>query len=58
MALLSLKLTGVNTYEATAVDVRTVGGGFNSFNTSLNVDAGSIMGIWMGGAKVSFGGTS
>ncbi|MBD5778860.1 VPDSG-CTERM sorting domain-containing protein [Pelagicoccus sp. NFK12] len=54
MALLFLEDKGSNNYEVKFVDERTVALGLNSFSASGALDAGWIMGIWMGTAKVSF----
>ena len=54
MALLFLEDKGSNNYDVKFVDERTVGLGLNSFSASGALEAGWIMGIWMGAAKVSF----
>ncbi len=54
MALLFLENTGGNNYEVKFVDQRTVNVGLNSFSAGSALDAGWIMGIWMGSAKVSW----
>jgi hypothetical protein len=53
MGLLVLEDLGMDSWKVVASDVKMVTGGLNTFSASIDVQAGYVMGIWIGNAKVS-----
>lgn len=54
LALLVLTSIGGGNYQVTGIDTRTVQVGLNTFTSSIATTATSILGVFMGTAKVSY----